>query len=123
MLAEREHDHAAAGLRIRRVRIEREPSRERVLAQEKRERRADGRVGEAGQRLRRGDDVPHAANVGERDQQRGLALGVAQEPHQQGLVIVAPRWTAARSESSDSPGGRLSRRARRAGSSVISPQR
>ena len=78
LLAEREHDHAAAGLRIRRVGIEREPAGHGVLAQDKGERCADRRVGEAGQRLRRRDDVPDAADVGERDQERRLALGVAQ---------------------------------------------
>ena len=89
MLAESEHDHAAARLRIGRIGIERQPAGKGVLAQEKGERGADRRVGEAGQRLRRRDHVPQAANVGKRDQQRRLALGQAQRPHQLRLVVLA----------------------------------
>ena len=89
MLAERQHDHAAAGLRIASFGIEREPSGERVLAQEKGKRSAERRVGEAGQRLGRVDDVPDAADIGERDQERGLALGETQQAHELALVVVA----------------------------------
>ena len=78
MLAERQHDHAGAGLRIGRIGIEREQPGARVLAQQEGERGADGGVGEAGQRLGRRDDVPDAADVGERDQERRFALGAAQ---------------------------------------------
>ena len=78
MLAERQHDHAGAVLDIGRVRIERQESGARVLAQKESERGADGGVGEAGQRLGRRDDVPDAADVGKRDQKRRFALGAAQ---------------------------------------------
>ena len=70
MLAERQHDDAAAALRIGRVRIELEESGARVPAQKEGERGADGGVGEAGQRFGRLNDVPHAAEVGQRDQER-----------------------------------------------------
>ena len=89
MLAERQHDHAAAGLRIGSFGIEREPSGERVLAQEKGKRGAERRIGEARQRLGRGDDVPDAADIGERDEERGLALGETQQAHELALVVVA----------------------------------
>ena len=90
MLAERQHDHAGAALRIARIRIELEQSGACVPAQQEGERGADGSVGEAGQRLGRRDDVPDAADVGQRDQERRFALGAAQRPHQVRLFVVAP---------------------------------
>ena len=89
LLAERQHNHAAAGLRLGSFGIEREPSGERVLAQEKGKRSAERRIGEAGQRLGRGDDVPYAADIGKRDEERGLALGETQQAHELALVVVA----------------------------------
>ena len=83
-----------------------EPAGKRVLAQQKAQRRADGGVGEAGQRLGRRDDVPDAADVGERDEQRRFALGEPQRAHQ-----LAPRRRRAgrraprRSRRANSPGG------------------
>ena len=62
----------------------------RVLAQQETQGAGDRGVGEARQRLRHFDDAPDAADVGERDQQRRLALGEAQRAHQFGLVVVAP---------------------------------
>ena len=64
----------------------------RVPPQQETQRRRYGGVGEARQRLGRRDEIPHAADVGERDQQRRLALGAAQRPHQFGFVVVAPRF-------------------------------
>ena len=72
MLAERQHDEARAVLNIRRIRVERQESGARVLAQQERERGADGGVGETGQRLGRRNDVPDAADVGKRNQKRRL---------------------------------------------------
>ena len=91
VLAERQHDHAGAGLRIGRLRVERQPTAERVLAQQEGERGADGGVGETRQRLGRRDEVPYAADVGKRDQKRRFALGQAQGAHQFRFVVVAPR--------------------------------
>ncbi len=88
--AERQHDHAAVPLQIRRVRIEHQESRARVPAQKEHQCGADSGVGEAGQGLGRGDDIPDAADVGERDQECRFALGAAQRPHQVRLVLVAP---------------------------------
>ncbi len=61
-----------------------------MSAQQEGERRADGGVGEAAQRLGRLNDVPDAANVGERDQERRFALGATQRPHQFRLVVALP---------------------------------
>ena len=93
-LAEREHDQAAAGLKVRRVRVEREPAAQRVLAQEERERGADRGVGETGQGLGGFDHVPDAADIGERDQERRLALGEAERAHQRRFVVLGPRGQA-----------------------------
>ena len=91
VLAERQHDHAGARLRIGRLRVERQSVRKRVLAQKEGERGADGGVGEAGQRLGRRDEVPYAADIGKRDQKRRFTLGPAQRAHQLRFVVVAPR--------------------------------
>ena len=61
-----------------------------MLAQQEIDRGANGGVGEAGQRLRRSDNIPEAADVGERDQKRRFALGATQRAHQVRLVLVAP---------------------------------
>ncbi len=89
MLAERQHDQARVTLDIGGFRIERQKSSARVLAKQKIDRRADGGVGEAGQRLGRRDDVPDAADVGKGDQKRRFTLGAAQGAHQVRLVLVA----------------------------------
>ena len=94
MLAERQHDEARAALNIRRVRVERQKPSARVLAQQERERGADSGVSEAGQRLGCRDDVPNAADVRKRNQERGFALGASQRRHEVGLVLVASREQA-----------------------------
>ncbi len=88
MLAERQHDQAAGILRIRRIRIERQKSGARVLAQQERERGADSGVGETGQRFGGRNDVPDPADVGKRDQKRRFALGAAQRRHEVRLLLV-----------------------------------
>ena len=90
MLAEREDRHAAAGLRVGGLGIERQAAHLGVAAEKKGERGADRGVGKAGQRLGRRGEVPDAADVGERDQERRLPLGEAQRTHEVGLVRVAP---------------------------------
>jgi hypothetical protein len=90
MLAERQHDKPAAALRIGRLRIDEEPGRRGVLAQQETQSAGDGAVGKAGQSLRHLDEIPHAADIGQRDQQRRLALGEAQRAHQVRLVCIAP---------------------------------
>ena len=118
MLAERQHDEARAALNIRRVHVERQKSSARVLAQEKSERGADSGVGETGQRLGCRDNVPNAANVGKRNQKRGFALGATKRRHEVRLMLVASRERALeRARRANSPGGRLSSRTSRAGSS------
>ena len=77
-----------------------------MAAQQEIDRRADGGVGEAGQRLGRRDDVPDAADVGKRDQKRRFTLGAAQGAHQVRLVLVA--------SSSEPENKRVERFARRA---------
>ena len=91
MLAERQHDEARAALNIRRVHVERQKSSARVLAQQERERGADSGVGETGQRLSCCDDVPNAADVRKRNQERGFALGATKRRHEIRLVLVASR--------------------------------
>ena len=91
MLAERQHDEAAAGLDVGGVGVERESSGARFAPQQEADRRADRGVGEAGQRLGRRDDVPDAAEVGERDQQRRLVFGAPQRAFELVLVVVAAR--------------------------------
>ena len=91
MLAERQHDKARAALNIRRVRVERQKSSARMLAQQERERGADSGVGETGQRLSCCDDVPNAADVRKRNQERGFALGATKRRHEIRLVLVASR--------------------------------
>ena len=68
MFAERQHDEPGVGLDVRCVGIERKAPCERIPAQEKGKRGRDRSVGETCQRLGRLDDVPYAAEVGERDQ-------------------------------------------------------
>ncbi len=74
VLTERQDDQARARLRIGRVGIERKPPHARVLSQEKAERRAKSGVGKEGQRLGRLGHVPDSTEVGERDDERRLAL-------------------------------------------------
>ena len=91
MLAERQHDQAAAILRIGRIRVERQKARARMLAQQERERGADGGVGETGQRFGGRHDVPDPADIGERNQERGFAFGAPQRRHEVRLVLVTTR--------------------------------
>ncbi len=46
---------------------------------------SDGGVGERGERLGDAHHAPHSADVGERDEKRGLRLHVAQDAHRIGL--------------------------------------
>ena len=87
----------------------------------------DGGVGERGERLGHAHHVPHAADVGERDEQRGLRLHVAQDAHGNGLrdggahfggsAIKALREASVRIgiEKRDQPVGIGSRRSHRYG--------
>ena len=75
MLTERQHHQTRAVLNIGRIRIERQKSGARVVAQEEIDRGADGGVSETGQRLGRLGDVPNASDVGERDEKRRFAFG------------------------------------------------
>ena len=91
MLAERQHDEARAVLDVWRLRVERQESGARMLAQQERERGADSGVGETGQRLSRRNDVPNAADIRKRNQERGFALGATKRRHEIRLVLVASR--------------------------------
>ena len=85
-LAHGEHDVAAALLRTRWIgRLE--PAAADGIAQQEAHRRADGGVGEFGQRARRPHHRPDPADVGERDQQRRLRLHAAKQPHRLGFVL------------------------------------
>ena len=76
VLAERQHDEAAAGSMS--AASGSSWSCPRRAARRSRKRTpADRRVGKASQRLGRLRDVPDAAEVGERDQQRRLVFGAA----------------------------------------------
>ena len=89
MLAERQYDQSRAALDIRRVRVERQESGARVLAQQEVERGANSGVSEAGQRFGGRDDVPDPSDVSKRDQKRRFAFGASQRRHKVRLVFVA----------------------------------
>jgi hypothetical protein len=84
-LAERQHEIAAPLLGPLRVGgIERAGAG--GLAQEMPHRQADGRVGKPRQRGGDTHDRPHAAGIGDRDQERGFRLEAAQQLHDAALV-------------------------------------
>ena len=121
MLAERQHDQARNRARDRRVRSS-EGARRRRSRAAGNARRRNRRVGEMRQSFCHRDDAPHAPDVGERDQQRRLALGVS-KACMSSASLVRRAAIAPMSRSSDSLGLRLSSRTSLAGSSWISPQR
>ena len=85
MLAERE-DHVSAILLGIGVVRQLEPPGGGGAAQEKAHGFGDGRVRECAQRARHVDDVPHAADVGERDEEMAFVLCGAQRAHHLAVV-------------------------------------
>ena len=92
-LAHRQHDVAATLLgRLPVGGLE--PAARHRLAEQEPHRRDDRRVRHFGQRTGRLHHRPDAADVGERDQQRGFSLHPAQEPHGRGFVPGGRRGLA-----------------------------
>ena len=86
VFSHREHDEAGLGFETREIANVHEGTRSR-LAQEKAKRRADRRVREQAQGARHLADAPEAGHIGQRHNQRHLALGPAQDRHGGGLVF------------------------------------
>ena len=119
MLAEREDDQAAAGLRVGRVGIEREPAAARVLAQEEARARRRPRRRQSGSAPRSPRPRPRLRRC------RRARSGAPPRAWRGGAPASAPlrrrrgaRRAPRRPRRASSRGGRASRRASRAGSSV-----
>ncbi len=124
-LAHRQHDVAAADLRLRLV-FWREAAGARGLGQHEAGGGIDRGIGQVGERARRPHHRPHAADIGQRDQQRRFRLHAAEQPHRfasrprsrrrRGRVSAS---SAARCRSGSAP----SSRSRRSGSRLASSHR
>ena len=79
-LAHREHDVAGAPLGMSRI-VRHELAAPGGVVEEMADRGAERRLGEVGERARHARERPHAADIGERDEQRRLRLHVAQTTH------------------------------------------
>ena len=83
-LAHRQHNVSRTALRIFLIR-DLQLFALHCRAEEMIDSEADRRIGDAGERLGNVRQFPNASNVGERDQERGFCLHVAEYPHQFGL--------------------------------------